>query len=145
MMIQKCLNTVCKLLIVCILIVSMIGCNGTSNKMKLRKRKQITEVLIEAINNSESLRLTNPSMNRLPGTISVIVDKKNFNNERFIKRVSDKFAFSTGSACSAGEPSYVIKALGLQEQVTKVIRITINKYTTEEDVTELINFLSTEL
>ena len=102
-------------------------------------------MLIEAINNSESLRLTNPSMNRLPGTISVIVDKKNFNNERFIKRVSDKFAFSTGSACSAGEPSYVIKALGLQEQVTKVIRITINKYTTEEDVTELINFLSTEL
>ena len=52
MMIQKCLNTVCKLLIVCILIVSMIGCNGTSNKMKLRKRKQITEVLIEAINNN---------------------------------------------------------------------------------------------
>ena len=110
-----------------------------------RRIKKLDRMLIEAINNSESLRLTNPSMNRLPGTISVIVDKKNFNNERFIKRVSDKFAFSTGSACSAGEPSYVIKALGLQEQVTKVIRITINKYTTEEDVTELINFLSTEL
>ena len=108
-----------------------------------RRIKKLDRMLIEAINNSESLRLTNPSMNRLPGTISVIVDKKNFNNERFIKRVSDKFAFSTGSACSAGEPSYVIKALGLQEQVTKVIRITINKYTTEEDVTELINFLST--
>ena len=110
-----------------------------------RRIKKLDKMLIEAINNSESLRLTNPSMNRLPGTISVIVDKKNFNNERFIKRVSDKFALSTGSACSAGEPSYVIKALGLQEQVTKVIRITINKYTTEEDVTELINFLSTEL
>lgn len=28
---------------------------------------------------------------RLPGIISIVVDKKNFNNERFIKHISDRF------------------------------------------------------
>ena len=63
------------------------------------------------------------------------------NDERFIKKVSDELALSTGSACSAGEPSYVIKAIGLEKQVSKVIRITINKYTTEEDIQVLLSVL----
>lgn len=59
MMVQKYLHTVCKLFIVCILLVSMVGCSGTSNKMRLRKRKQITEVLVEAINDNNTERIYN--------------------------------------------------------------------------------------
>ena len=80
-------------------------------------------------------------LNWLPGIVSILVDKRDFNNERFIKKVSDELALSTGSACSAGEPSYVIKAIGLEKQVSKVIRITINKYTTEEDMQVLLSVL----
>ena len=49
--------TVFRLFIVCILLVSIVGCDGTSNKMRLRKRNQITEVLIKAINDNNTDRI----------------------------------------------------------------------------------------
>ena len=84
---------------------------------------QLDQVLVSGLSTIPEIFLTNPSEKRLPGIISVVIDKKDFNNERFIKHISDKFALSTGSACSAGEPSYVITALGLEEKVSKVLRI----------------------
>lgn len=47
--------------------------------------------------------------------------------------------------CSAGEPSYVISELGLKEQVNKVLRISLNKYTTEDEVGQLIKILKDEV
>lgn len=91
------------------------------------------------------ISLTNPSEKRIPGIVSVIVNKKDFHNERFIKQVSDQLAISTGSACSAGEPSYVIASLGRADKVSKVLRISINKFTTEEDVDQLIRIFSDHL
>ena len=85
---------------------------------------QLDQVMVSGINAIPDISLTNPSEKRLPGIISIVVDRKDFNNERFIKHISDKFALSTGSACSAGEPSYVITALGLEDRVSKVLRIT---------------------
>lgn len=103
------------------------------------------KLLIEGIHSISGLQLTNPTKNRMPGIVSVIVDRSNFNNERFIKKISDRIALSTGSACSAGEPSYVISAIGLQEKVSKVLRISINKYTLEQDINELLSILKAEL
>lgn len=91
------------------------------------------------------IRLTNPSVNRMKGLISIIVDKHDFNNEIFVKKVSEELAISTGSACSAGDPSYVICALELEEQVSKVLRITINKYSSKEEIDKLSDILSREL
>ncbi len=87
------------------------------------------------------ISLTNQSDKRLPGIISIVIDKKDFNNERFIKHISDRLALSTGSACSAGEPSYVITALGLEDKVSKVLRISLNKHTTEEEILELLRII----
>ena len=106
---------------------------------------QLDQVMVSGISTIPGISLTNPSEKRLPGIISIVVDKKDFNNERFIKNISDKFALSTGSACSAGEPSYVITALGLEDRVSKVLRISLNKYTTEEEIHQLINILKSEL
>lgn len=103
------------------------------------------KLLIKGIHSISGLQLTNPTKNRMPGIVSVIVDRSNFNNERFIKKISDRIALSTGSACSAGEPSYVISAIGLQEKVSKVLRISINKYTLEQDINELLSILKAEL
>lgn len=106
---------------------------------------KLDQTLISELNAIQEISLTNPSEQRLPGIVSIVVDKRDFNNERFIKHISDKLALSTGSACSAGEPSYVITALGLEDKVSKVLRISINKYTTEEDIIQLIKILKSEL
>ena len=105
---------------------------------------RLDQMLIAGVTAIQDISLTNKSDNRLPGIISIVVDKKDFNNERFIKRISDRFALSTGSACSAGEPSYVITALGMEDKVSKVLRISLNKYTTEEEVNQLIKILREE-
>lgn len=125
---------------------------GKAAEIALRDAKQNEEnllkldrILAEGIGGIPGLRLTNPTASRMPGIVSVIVEKKDFNNERFIKKISDQLALSTGSACSAGEPSYVIKALGLEDKTSKVLRITINKYTTMEDVKVLIDILKNDL
>ena len=110
-----------------------------------KKLRTLDQLLIDGIGAIPYISLTNKTEKRLPGIISVIVDKRDFNNERFIKKVSDQLALSTGSACSAGEPSYVISALGLEAQVSKVLRISINKYTTEDEIKQLVNILRTEI
>lgn len=110
-----------------------------------RELKKLDSLFIEAVRNLPNIRLTVNPEKRLPGIISIIVDKKDFNNERFIKSVSDDVALSTGSACSAGEPSYVIKAIGLEDEVSKVLRVSLNKYTTEEDVKNLVKILEARI
>lgn len=112
------------------------------NGQRIRKSDQI---LIKELMAIPEITLTNPSDKRLPGIVSIVVERKDFNNERFIKHISDRLAISTGSACSAGEPSYVITALGLEEKVSKVLRISINKNTTEEEINQLIKILRDEL
>lgn len=113
-----------------------------ANKQKIIR---LDQMLVAGLKVMPDISLTNPSEKRLPGIISIVVDKKNFNNERFIKHISDRLALSTGSACSAGEPSYVITALGLEDKVSKVLRISLNKDTTEEDISQLIKILREEL
>lgn len=106
---------------------------------------QLDRMLIAGLKEIPNISLTNKSEKRLPGIISIVVDKTDFNNERFIKHISDRLALSTGSACSAGEPSYVISALGLGNKVSKVLRISLNKFTTEEEINQLIKILRVEL
>jgi len=49
---------------------------------------------------------------------------------------------STGSACAKGEKSYVLKAMGLKnEEVDSCLRISFSKYTTKEDIDELVSAL----
>lgn len=107
--------------------------------------KELDHRLVERLKSIPSILLANPSEKRMPGIISIIVNQEDFNNERFLKKISDQLAISTGSACSAGEPSYVISALGLEEKVSKVLRISLNKYTTDEDINQLVEILKQDL
>ena len=116
--------------------------DNTKNEALL---KELDQRLVERLKGIPSILLTNPSEKRLPGIISIIVNQPDFNNERFIKKISDQLALSTGSACSAGEPSYVISALGLQERVSKVLRISLNKFTTEKEINQLAEILKQNL
>lgn len=106
---------------------------------------QFDQMLIAGLMEIPDVSLTNQSDKRLPGIISIVIDKKDFSNERFIKDISDRMALSTGSACSAGEPSNVITAMGLEDKVSRVLRISLNKHTTEEEINLLIKILREEL
>lgn len=107
--------------------------------------QKLDQLLLKGIANIDGIHTTVDASKRIPGIISLVVDKDDFHNERFIKKISDKVALSTGSACSAGEPSYVIQALGLRDKVTKVLRVSINKFTTENDIDELLKVLKSEI
>lgn len=103
--------------------------------------QKLDELLLKGIWGIDGVYTTVDSSKRIPGIVSLVVDKDNFHNERFIKKISDEVALSTGSACSAGEPSYVIQALGLSDKVTKVLRVSINKFTTESDIKSFVELL----
>ena len=95
------------------------------NETRIQK---LDELLLRGIANIDGIHTTVNVSKRIPGIISIVVEKEDFHNERFIKKISEEVALSTGSACSAGEPSYVIQALGLGDKVAKVLRVSINKF-----------------
>ncbi|SNS20449.1 cysteine desulfurase [Anaerovirgula multivorans] len=77
---------------------------------------------------------------KIPGILSVTVPK--LNNELFIKMISDKIAISTGSACALGEPSHVLKAMGLEDFTSNTIRVSIGKFN-DEGILDLVDYINT--
>ncbi|WP_455719116.1 cysteine desulfurase family protein [Agathobacter sp.] len=92
------------------------------------KIQKIDKEILEYIGTIEEVELLGDPVNRIPGIYSIVVKNRNFSNERFLKKVSEHFAVSTGSACALGEPSHVLKAIGREEDTGRVIRISsLNK------------------
>lgn len=110
-----------------------------------KNRKYIEAIdnyFVRSITGIDDLKIIIPDKYRAKGIISLLVDRTDFNNERFIKRISGEVAISTGSACSIGEPSHVISAIGAGKNVNKIIRVSLNKYTTKEDIDTFISCLT---
>lgn len=61
----------------------------------------------------------------IPGVIGMFIP--GIVNDMMIKDLADKMAISSGSACGIGEPSYVIKEIGLKGKSSNFIRITLSK------------------
>ena len=78
---------------------------------------------------------------RIPGNLNI-----SFNyveGESLMMAISD-IAVSSGSACTSAslEPSYVLRALGLSDELAhSSIRFTIGRYTTEQDVDKAIDLV----
>lgn len=93
------------------------------------------------LTNCADIELLGDPENHIYGLFSLIVKSKSFDNERFIQKVSNKVAISTGSACTAGKPSHVLQAMGRERDVSKVIRISLSETNTIDDVKELLQLL----
>lgn len=103
---------------------------------------ELDDYFVTCISRLDDLKILISEEYRTKGIISLLVDRSDFNNERFIKHISDEIAVSTGSACSLGEPSHVISAIGAGQNVNKIIRVSFNKYTTKEDIDSFISYLT---
>ena len=82
------------------------------------------------------VRLNGAQDNRLPGNLNVAIE--GVDHETLLIRLDLMgVAVSAGSACSAGslEPSHVLTAMGqTPEQAAQAIRVTLGRFTTEEEV-----------
>lgn len=65
--------------------------------------------------------------------------------DQLIRSTAPRLAISTGSACSSAsaEPSHVLLALGLDPEVAATsVRISLGRFTTEEDIDQAIDVLT---
>jgi len=96
--------------------------------------KKLRDRFWNKLKHIEEIYLNGDLNNRIPGNLNV-----SFNyveGESLIMAIKD-IAVSSGSACTSAslEPSYVLRALGRDDELAhSSIRITIGKYTTEEEV-----------
>lgn len=79
--------------------------------------------------------------NKIPGILNL--QFKGVNNELLIKKLADRFALSTGSACSSSKPSHVLQSMGLSlSEVRQSVRISLSKTNTKEEIDKFCRALS---
>lgn len=86
-------------------------------------------------NNLEEVYLNGSLEKRLPGNLNVSFAY--VEGESLLISVSDELAVSSGSACASAtmEPSYVMKALGMREDLAHTaIRFGLGRFNTEEEM-----------
>ncbi len=106
-----------------------------------KKIKQLRERLLEGFSDMEEVVINGDIEQRVPGNLNI-----SFNyveGESLMMAISD-VAVSSGSACTSAslEPSYVLRALGLNDELAhSSIRFSIGRYTTEKDVDDAIRLV----
>jgi len=106
-----------------------------------KKIKQLRERLLEGFSDMEEVVINGDIEQRVPGNLNI-----SFNyveGESLMMAISD-VAVSSGSACTSAslEPSYVLRALGLSDELAhSSIRFSIGRFTTEKDVDDAIRLV----
>lgn len=104
------------------------------------KRDRLQTLLVDQI---PSLVVNGDVANRLAGNLHISVP--GIPNSAVIARIRHQLAISTGSACSSGveTPSHVLRAMCLSEEVVEgALRIGIGKFTTDEEITQAAQTLT---
>jgi len=106
-----------------------------------KKIKQLRDRLLDGFADMEEVVINGDIEQRVPGNLNI-----SFNyveGESLMMAISD-VAVSSGSACTSAslEPSYVLRALGLSDELAhSSIRFSIGRYTTEKDVDDAISLV----
>ncbi len=105
------------------------------------KIKKLRDKLWNGLKDMEEVYLNGDLDQRIPGNLNI-----SFNfieGESLIMAIKD-MAVSSGSACTSAslEPSYVLRALGRDDELAhSSIRLTIGKYTEEEEIDHAVKLL----
>ena len=106
-----------------------------------KKIKQLRGRLLDGFSDMEEVVINGDIEQRVPGNLNI-----SFNyveGESLMMAISD-VAVSSGSACTSAslEPSYVLRALGLSDELAhSSIRFSIGRFTTEQDVDDTIRLV----
>ena len=125
---------------------------GFAKAVEIRKEEMVSEAqrlttsgnrLIKGVLEIEETYFNGHPTKRLPNITNFRFSY--IEGESLIILLNDEgIAASTGSACSSGsgEPSHVLLALGLKpEEIHGSLRISLGKYTTEEDIDYILEVL----
>ncbi len=113
--------------------------NQKNNAEKLLLyRNNLLEGLLE---NNSGLLINGSIEKRLPHNLNLTV--LDLNGAKFHKLLKSKIICSSGSACSNGEPSHVLLALGRSfKEAESSIRLSIGLSTNSNDIKQAINILT---
>jgi len=114
-------------------------CNQKNIAEKLRSnRNNLLEGLLE---NNSGLLINGSIEKRLPHNLNLTV--LDLNGAKFHKLLKSKIICSSGSACSNGEPSHVLLALGRSfKEAESSIRLSIGLSTNSKDIKQAIHILT---
>lgn len=113
------------------------ACEIAKNEMK-KNAEQICVLrnkLEDRLLNLEDVYINGSKEHRLPNVLNLSF--KNVEGQALMMSVNKNIAVSSGSACTSAsvEPSYVLKAIGLNdERAHNSIRFSLGKFTTEEEI-----------
>ncbi len=93
------------------------------------------------LKNNSGLSINGSIEKRLPHNLNLTV--LDLNGAKFHKLLKSKIICSTGSACSSGEPSHVLLALGRSlKEAESSIRLSIGLSTNSKDIKQAIHILT---
>ena len=93
------------------------------------------------LENNSGLLINGSIEKRLPHNLNFTV--LDLNGAKFHKLLKSKIICSSGSACSNGEPSHVLLALGRSfKEVESSIRLSIGLSTNSKEIKEVIHILT---
>ncbi len=96
--------------------------------------------------NIPGIKINGSTTHRLPNTLNVSF--KNVESHVLMKKLINEIAMASGSACTSAvpEPSYVLKALGLDnESAYSSIRFSLGKLTTQDEIDYAVKKVITEV
>lgn len=107
--------------------------------------QKLTDRLYNGIMEIDEVYLNGDKVHRVPGNLNISFAF--IEGESMIMSIHD-LAVSSGSACTSAslEPSYVIKALGVSEDLAHTsIRFGVGRYTTEEEIDYAITLIKSKV
>ena len=113
---------------------------------EMKRERRLRDRLLEGIRKNIPEIVINGDMEHRAGT-NLNVSFKYIEGESLMMAVKD-LAVSSGSACTSAslEPSYVLKALGRDDELAhSSIRFTLGRFTTEEEIDFAIETLTREV
>ena len=100
---------------------------------------RLRDKLEYALLNVGDVYINGSKTHRLPNTTNLSF--KNVDGQALMRGLNKEIALSSGSACTSAslEPSYVLKALGLDDELAhSSIRFSLGRFTTEEEIDYVI-------
>jgi cysteine desulfurase len=107
--------------------------------------KKLSDKLYQAVMATTHVYLNGDKEKRIPGNLNFSF--AGIEGESMIMAIKD-LAVSSGSACTSSslEPSYVLHALGVEDELAHTsIRFGIGRFTTEEEIDYAINLLQSKI